>query len=618
MGLNDFWSTSQRANDFLRTGSFNDTVRNEGSNTGSWSRNVGGGGNNNSLSTGSGCTGSSQCPSGWACVDGICQQMGSGGNQQQYSPGGGDCDPDDPESPCNSGGPGACQQTPGCGDDSEARDCCGERCCSFGSASSSRPGVNCFCGPCPPWPGCTSFCSSYLKANGVPGPGCTEGRDGNSCDACTECDGNVGGECQPLSIGAPCWCEGEECNGDACQKCETDPESSDYGECSLDAANCQDCATITNYLCPCNVTLPPVTVCKPYGAGGLLAINLAQQEAARQCQEVCAARPDPCAPECTNHTRCTDIGTGVAACLEGETQTGTLEVGGETCVFCEKCDISNLPDSCKECDCNCHLDCPECTFCNASGQCEQDPACDECTAPGAGLDCWETATGATANLQVSTDGGNDWNDTGIRAVKILSSETTESYPDGTFFWVTTYQNFDGSVGSFNVRYSEMRVRLETTDCGGTRPCEPPPCMNPDFDYGLGTYTFTYTSRFFTGETRSCFGNTLLGEAEDRLLPTQESVYNNIYGMKLMNYGVVSFIKNCGPVLDTSGFTNNAVVWELYIQHQQNGPYTLALQSTSGEGVLIDTREYYTSPRGRELVDYNIQFNGSDVTPSGCL
>ena len=379
MGLNDFWSTSQRANDFLRTGSFNDTVRNEGSNTGSWSRNVGGGGNNNSLSTGSGCTGSSQCPSGWACVDGICQQMGSGGNQQQYSPGGGDCDPDDPESPCNSGGPGACQQTPGCGDDSEARDCCGERCCSFGSASSSRPGVNCFCGPCPPWPGCTSFCSSYLKANGVPGPGCTEGRNGNSCDACTECDGNVGGECQPLSIGAPCWCEGEECNGGACQKCETDPESSDYGECSLDAANCQDCATITSYLCPCNVTLPPVTVCKPYGAGGLPAISLAQQEAAKRCQEECATTPDPCAPECTYHTRCTDTGTGVAACLEGEAQTGTLEVGGETCVFCEKCDTSNLPDRCKECDCNCHIDCPPCQLCGSDGTCYPDPACGNIT-----------------------------------------------------------------------------------------------------------------------------------------------------------------------------------------------------------------------------------------------
>lgn len=304
--------------------------------------------------------------------------MGGGGQNQQNSPGQ-DCDPDDPNSPCNTGGPGACQQTPNCGD-TEGRDCCGTRCCSFGSASSTRPGVHCWCSECPPWPTCSDFCEAYLKANGEPGPGCAEGRDGNSCDSCSVCES---GECVKDTFSPPCWCEGEGCNTNGCYKCNTDPESFDYGDCEFDGSNCQQCATIRNHMCPCGrlftgpIILPDITVCKAYGAGGLLPINLAQQKAVEMCNELCKGEPaDPCKPRCSTPVRCTDTGTGVLACKPGETQVGSIESGGEMCLLCEACDYSGLPDSCKECDCNCNDDCPSCQLCGADGTCYPDPACE--------------------------------------------------------------------------------------------------------------------------------------------------------------------------------------------------------------------------------------------------
>jgi len=385
VGLNDFWSTSRRANDFLRTGRANDTLRNynDGFSTvdaaGNWIGGTQGGSDN--LGQGGPCTSSSQCPSGWACVDGICQLMnnsgggsaGGGGPSQQPSPGGGgDCNPNDPNSPCNSGGPGSCQQAPGCGGD-DARDCCGTRCCSFGSASSSRPGVHCWCSECPPFPTCSDFCASYLSANGEKGPGCSEGTDGNSCDSCSYC---FAGQCEPVS-NAPCWCgDGDSCNTGACYKCDTNPDSSNYGDCAIDPSGCQQCGTIRNHLCPCNRILPDITVCKPYGEGGLSPINLAQQEAAKRCDEECKTEPDPCAPKCSQSSYCSDIGTGSTTCPDGTTQVGWMQVGENTCVFCEKCDTSSLPDSCKECDCNCHNDCGECEICGTDGTCHPDPQCE--------------------------------------------------------------------------------------------------------------------------------------------------------------------------------------------------------------------------------------------------
>ena len=364
MGLNSWWNDqAQKAEEFLSTGTYNDTVRNRSSYSDS-------GGDIYAYNK---CTSSSQCSSGHACVGGNCVRMDAGGSNGQVNyPG--QCNSNSPGG-CGSGGPGACQPAPTpCGDGGGGGSCCGSRCCTFGSATSALPGIHCHCGDCPPLPGCNAFCESYLKANGEPGPGCSEGRDGNSCTECEYCES---GECLPLGS-APCWCDdGNDCAAVDCHRCQTDPEAAGFGTCQFNAEGCQECAQITNHVCSCNLVLTPVTVCRPYGYSGTATINLAQQLANEVCAEACEKEPDPCKPKCTSVTRCTDTGTGVASCLEGERQTGTLEAGGVTCVFCETCDYDNLPESCKDCDCNCHDDCPDCQICAADGTCQPDPNCAE-------------------------------------------------------------------------------------------------------------------------------------------------------------------------------------------------------------------------------------------------
>lgn len=375
MSFNDFWNTSNRANDFLRTGKINDTVRNSSSSSNSFSPNVGSGGSGPRPTQ---CTSSATCPSGYACVNGACVQMnggsGSGGGQQNSGGNGSGCNPDDPQSPCNTGGPGSCSQTPNCGDESDGRDCCGTRCCSFGSASSARPGVHCFCGECPPFPGCNSFCENYLKANGVVGPGCTEGRDGSSCDSCTVCES---GQCVADDFDPPCWCsQGDKCAEGSCQSCDTDSESFSYGECVYVEEGCQKCASITNYLCPCGIpfkgqpVLGKITKCLP-ASDPRAPINLAQEEARRQCQALCeqGGNQDKCAPQCTTTT-------GPSRCTAPAKQVGVITVGDATEYLCETC---KLPDGCEECDCNCNNDCGNCEICGPDGTCQPDPLCDPIT-----------------------------------------------------------------------------------------------------------------------------------------------------------------------------------------------------------------------------------------------
>ena len=253
MGLNRWWDKAAgQANRFLETGAFSDVVRNRPINLNIYER---GEDIDKTNETTSGCVSSNSCPSGYACVNGVCRRMSaSSGQTGGQWPTPGDCDQDDPESPCNSGGPESCQTSPNCGPDENrpARDCCGKRCCSFGSMSSRRPGVNCYCGDCPPYPQeCNSFCSGYLAANGEAGPGCSEGSSGNSCSACDYCDN---GTCQPKS-NTPCFCGEGECDGD-CKKCDTDEESPTFGQCKTETEDCQDCASVSNVRCSCGKILP--------------------------------------------------------------------------------------------------------------------------------------------------------------------------------------------------------------------------------------------------------------------------------------------------------------------------------------------------------------------------
>lgn len=308
MGLNNWWNAGNKAEEFLSTGVFNEVV-------------IGGSDQFNEEFDQDRCTTTSDCASGYACVNGKCVQAGVGGSTGGgIFAGPGACDPFDPNDPqrpipgaggCNQGGATGCQGQANCGNGAQIRKCCGTRTCSF-----SAFGVVCVCDEDINFgTACSDFCDSYLAANGEGGAGCTEEQ---ACGECNECSS---GECVP-KLNRPCWCDGgETCDTDGCYQCVSDPDDEDFGECRFEEENCQDCATITNFLCPCNIILPPITVCKPVLSGGLLAINEAQAEAVRRCAE--------------------------------------------------ECKVDTV------CDCNCDNDCPDCEYCTQAGVCEPDPACDE-------------------------------------------------------------------------------------------------------------------------------------------------------------------------------------------------------------------------------------------------
>jgi len=384
MGLNSWWRDSaDKADNFLDTGAYNDVVRNAPLNNDATS------GSSNDFNQLNGCTSSAQCPAGYACVNGQCTLMGTGStggssNGQWNSAGG--CNQDDPNSPCNSGGPNSCSQTPNCGNipDPRPQDCCGTRCCSYGSASSSRPGVHCWCGECPPWPEwrkCSIFCDSYTAANGESVMGCNED---NSCNECNECD-LFSKSCEPKDD-APCWCEGSECQG--CFKCDTEPTSDNFGGCSVAFLGaCSVCTHVDSYKCPCGEIVGPITACSKYGPGGSGYggnVTLTSKTALQLAQEKCAPASscDPCRGDCTSRSYCSDTTGPPPPCPPGIkcTNTGTLSAGGVDCTFRTECDMSNVPESCKNCDCNCHNDCPNCQICGEDGECHPDPDCEDITA----------------------------------------------------------------------------------------------------------------------------------------------------------------------------------------------------------------------------------------------
>ena len=282
------------------------------------------------------CFDSSQCASGFACVGGTCQPSSGGsdgstsscdsggdggGSSGAPGGGGGGC------GGAGSGGSGvgggsistSCVKT-GCGSGVGAggigggggggggSDCCsGERCCRIGAGV-----VQCFCGPCPPPPGCNKFCDSYAKANGVPAPGC----DKEQCSECETCvtDPLGAGKCEPA--GGPCWCPLSNCSG-TCATCQED------GTCLSSCTNCMTCVTLYNIPCKCG----PFSLRCCYSActEGLSPTNRCQIEAAKKCDEKCPPPP--------------------------------------------------VPPGSEPCDCNCNNDCPDCFICDSSGVCVPDPEC---------------------------------------------------------------------------------------------------------------------------------------------------------------------------------------------------------------------------------------------------
>ncbi len=498
MSFNDFWNTSNRANDFLRTGKLNDTVRDSNTTfsvkTKDWDGNITEPPPAVTAPQGGSCHSTSQCPAGWACIGYVCTQMtpGSGDQQWQSAGSGGDCDPNDPVSPCNAGGEGACQQAPTCegGLAEEARDCCGTRCCSFGSASSPRPGVHCFCGKCPPYPGCTQFCDNYLKANGDPGPGCKEGFKGNSCDNCTYCEGNVGGECKPIEVNAPCWCEqstdcsqaspGFNYSHKGCLECQTDETKPGFGDCTyVGDEKCQDCSTIRNYMCPCNKVIDPVTACA-VRSEGVTAISKAQKKARDICDELCEADPNECVPRNRTEKRCCfeDYGD----CTNPSCDPGTIQIGsifddnGYGCVICQY--PEEFVDSCCVPECNCHDDCGECEQCNNEGKCEESKV-GEC-ADYKFCNCYpeeDTYYEPEAKIYVQTLTNSETSEITRSQVTSLTLPTTSIYVDTTkipnqYYFRITYIGCDGSPSNslyncgLDSNCSMWSVELSQTNQGG--------------------------------------------------------------------------------------------------------------------------------------------------------
>jgi len=348
------------------------------------------------------CSSSTQCASGYKCVGGQCVPVqasgGTGGSGGTSSSGGfggtSNCDggPDGQNggtsgtggsgcsspAPIGGGGSTGCTTTT-CGQGTNAygedSDCCGERCCRyFATGIPSDPiNVNCFCGPCPGTKVklCNQFCAEYYAANGEDAGGCGPEV---KCDECTECAGTFegGGYYCTEKANQPCHCDPNKL--EECDICNSDG--------SVSEGECLECCEIPNY--PCKYGPFSIKACQPKGTTGLSVCNVAQIEAEKKCQE--KAPPDgvpgECIPSCIPKTTppapgpCPSPDNPLSCPADRDcTWTGCIEAGGEHVTLYTECDYTDLPDSCKECDCNCHNDCKECELCNENCKCEPDPSC---------------------------------------------------------------------------------------------------------------------------------------------------------------------------------------------------------------------------------------------------
>ena len=227
------------------------------------------------------CLSTSDCASGYACVGGGCVFMSANVNSGSWnSPGGGyggPCPPPPGNNPCNTGGPGACQSGPTCGDPPGGSpvDCCGGGINITLADGTVRP----VCG-ITSWRDieCDTFCDSIFKNFGVYGLGCSEDADNQICPPCEECDFFTD-KCEPITFGdVPCYCKENPC-GD-CYKCETDENSAAYGECIKSLDFCNFCVELP---CQCQCSETTVFGCGPTEAD-------ARAAAARQCASICEDR----------------------------------------------------------------------------------------------------------------------------------------------------------------------------------------------------------------------------------------------------------------------------------------------------------------------------------------
>jgi hypothetical protein len=354
-----------------------------------------------------GCRGSNDCGSGFACIDGRCTKIftRNGGNWTPNS-----CGDDNVTWVCTkgekSGSNDKCSRpTPGNCDPDPT--CPGARCCR-----QQRDGsIRCVCGSCEQTDTsrCNVYCDQQYKAFGTVSAGCyTRDMDGfgecggNICDECQFCENDFfgsGGTCETGEQGdafnpLPCHCF-DKCS-EECHICNKDPDSANFGECEYSPQDCMQCCTQYNYDCPqCARYFPgaqhhcePVTSGKP-------CIQALREKLYKQCEADCATKPDPCAPTdsfsvCVDGSAPVDPltnpgGPSGISCPQGKTcqYAGYLEINGKTCYFYNTWVTDDIPPECEECDCNCNNDCGDCEICNAQGECERDPVCDATT-----VDIW--------------------------------------------------------------------------------------------------------------------------------------------------------------------------------------------------------------------------------------
>jgi hypothetical protein len=394
---------------------------------------------------GTGCTSSAHCAAGYACISGRCRQIsGAGGGTGGSTGSGGTCGTGADSgpsggapgegggcaSPAGVGGPSApvgCTVTT-CGEDYDAgaygidSDCCGERCCRFYSLGLSLGlGVQCYCGKCPGWTGdrcsansdcasgvcengfckdakpCVKYCDEYYATHGSEGEGCSD----THCDECEECAGTYDNG-------------GNYCTGKASPPCHCNPESvPDCSYCAADGTiipgECLTCCQIDNLDCGCGIAVSARSCHPRDNYSGPSPCNLARAAAEAECEKQCGGpgAVDECAGVCQSTTVCVDgaqcsnpDGPGAAADGVNRTVTGCIEAGGKTCWLVDDCDVSNVPEKCKGCDCNCNNDCPECQICGADGKCAPDPNC----CPGGKTKCGTTCCADNASCYQPTIG----------------------------------------------------------------------------------------------------------------------------------------------------------------------------------------------------------------------
>lgn len=347
------------------------------------------------------CRSNNDCGSGFSCIGGWCTNPYN--DRGASNPG--DCGPDQPNTPCKETFRRECSQPgSGCYEDKLKEDCCGNRTC--GRVGSGK--VICTCDDDDSrLQACSKFCTSFSQANGKDGPGCSDGITCGECFSCTSLGGQSRPICQSKSSfdNPPCWCSaGGGCaSGQSCNRTT--------GECE-DSDNKAYCYTSLNFSCREGGESYNVKVCRPTSSAAQAAYNstlksLCDKELGDDNNT--GDESDPCKGDCQSVTT---EGSIPPACPPGSSckETGNISGGGKSYTITEICDKTDVPDSCKDCDCNCDDQCGYCQACSESGQCVPDPGCEDCgsdpeTAGGRYPKLKIVAAWAPYNLRQTSGGG---------------------------------------------------------------------------------------------------------------------------------------------------------------------------------------------------------------------